>query len=96
MTDCTDVAKAKTQTPLAKVAKLSLYSDGPKRAFQKLNKAGITAVYVPCLKKTYIYGACFSLPSGKPAIALSLRHNRLDNFWFTLLHEVVHIWKHVD
>ncbi|MGF1807189.1 ImmA/IrrE family metallo-endopeptidase, partial [Aliivibrio sifiae] len=28
--------------------------------------------------------------------ALSLRLDRLDNFWFTLLHEVVHIWKHID
>lgn len=78
------------------LAKLSLYSDGPKRAFRKLNEAGITAVYVPCLKKTYIDGACFSLPSGKPAVAVSLRHHRLDNFWFTLLHECVHVEKHLS
>ena len=78
------------------VAKLSLYSDGPKRAFRKLNEVGITAVYVPCLKKTHIDGACFSLPSGKPAIAVSLRHHRLDNFWFTLLHECVHVEKHLS
>lgn len=78
------------------IAKLSLYSDGPKRAFSKLNQAGITPVYVPFLKKTYIDGACFSLPSGKPAIAVSLRHHRLDNFWFTLLHECVHVEKHLS
>ena len=77
------------------IEKLSLYSDGPKRAFRKLNEVGITAVYVPSLKKTYIDGACFSLPSGKPAIAISLRHDRLDNFWFTLLHECVHVEKHL-
>jgi HTH-type transcriptional regulator/antitoxin HigA len=77
------------------IAKLSLYSDGPKRAFRQLNEVGITAVYVPSLKKTYIDGACFSLPSGKPAIAISLRHDRLDNFWFTLLHECVHVEKHL-
>lgn len=77
------------------IAKLSLYSDGPKRAFAKLNEAGITAVYVPCLRKTHIDGACFSLPSGKPAIAVSLRHHRLDNFWFTLLHECVHVERHL-
>ncbi|WP_271437109.1 helix-turn-helix domain-containing protein [Lentibacter algarum] len=77
------------------IAKLSLYSDGPKRAFQKLNKVGVTAVYVPFLKKTHIDGACFSLPSGKPAIAVSLRHHRLDNFWFTLLHECVHVERHL-
>lgn len=77
------------------IAKLSLYSDGPNRAFRQLNEVGITAVYVPALKKTYIDGACFSLPSGKPAIAISLRHDRLDNFWFTLLHECVHVEKHL-
>ncbi|WP_179381136.1 helix-turn-helix domain-containing protein [Jannaschia marina] len=77
------------------VAKLSLYSDGPKRAFARLGDVGVTAVYVPCLKKTYIDGACFSLPSGKPAIAVSLRHDRLDNFWFTLLHECVHVERHL-
>lgn len=77
------------------IAKLSLYSDGPRRAFQKLNKAGITPVYIPFLAKTFIDGACFSLPSGKPAIAVSLRHHRLDNFWFTLLHECVHVERHL-
>jgi HTH-type transcriptional regulator/antitoxin HigA len=77
------------------IAKLGLYSDEPKRAFRKLNEAGITAFYVPCLKKTHIDGACFSLPSGKPAIAVSLRQHRLDNFWFTLLHECAHVEKHL-
>jgi HTH-type transcriptional regulator/antitoxin HigA len=77
------------------IAKLSLYTDGPQRAFRQLNEVGITAVYVPSLKRTYIDGACFSLPSGKPAIAISLRHDRLDNFWFTLLHECVHVEKHL-
>lgn len=77
------------------IAKLSLYSDGPKRAFRKLNEVGITTIYVPFLKKTYIDGACFKLPSGKPAIAVSLRHDRLDNFWFTLLHECVHVERHL-
>ncbi|MEP4705275.1 MAG: helix-turn-helix domain-containing protein [Hyphomicrobiales bacterium] len=78
------------------ISKLSLYSDGPKRAFSKLDEVGITAVYVPFLKKTHIDGACFNLPSGKPAIAVSLRHHRLDNFWFTLLHECVHVERHLS
>ncbi len=78
------------------VAKLSLYSDGPRRAFQKLKHAGITTVYVPFLRRTHIDGACFRLPSGKPAIALSLRYHRLDNFWFTLLHECVHVERHLS
>jgi HTH-type transcriptional regulator/antitoxin HigA len=31
-----------------------------------------------------------------PVIGLTLRHDRLDNFWFTLLHEVGHILCHRD
>ena len=28
-------------------------------------------------------------------IALTLRHDRLDNFWFTLFHEVMHVVLHL-
>jgi HTH-type transcriptional regulator/antitoxin HigA len=31
-----------------------------------------------------------------PVIGLTLRHDRLDNFWFTLLHELGHIFLHRD
>ena len=34
--------------------------------------------------------------NGAPIIGLTLRHDRLDNFWFTLLHECIHAWKHLD
>ncbi|MBW1851058.1 MAG: transcriptional regulator, partial [Deltaproteobacteria bacterium] len=35
------------------------------------------------------------LPSGNPVIGLTLRHDRLDNFWFCLLHELAHVSKHL-
>jgi HTH-type transcriptional regulator/antitoxin HigA len=31
-----------------------------------------------------------------PIIGLTLRDDRLDNFWFTLVHECVHVWKHLN
>ena len=31
-----------------------------------------------------------------PIIGLTLRHDRLDNFWFTLLHELGHVFLHRD
>jgi HTH-type transcriptional regulator / antitoxin HigA len=34
--------------------------------------------------------------SGIPVIGLTLRFDRLDSFWFTLLHEVAHIALHYD
>ena len=35
------------------------------------------------------------LDGTRPVIALTLRHDRLDNFWFALLHELVHVQKHL-
>jgi HTH-type transcriptional regulator/antitoxin HigA len=32
---------------------------------------------------------------GAPVIAVTLRHDRIDNFWFTLLHEVAHVRSHL-
>jgi HTH-type transcriptional regulator/antitoxin HigA len=30
-----------------------------------------------------------------PVIALTMRYNRIDNFWFCLLHELAHLTKHL-
>ena len=32
---------------------------------------------------------------GTPVVGMTVRHDRLDNFWFTLLHELVHVQKHL-
>ena len=48
------------------------------------------------LPKTYLDGAAFLLPDGHPVIAMTLRHERIDNFWFTLLHELAHIKLHLS
>jgi len=78
------------------LAQLSWSELGPKLAIEYLEKHGICVVIEPALKGTSVDGAALKDNDGTPIIALSLRLDRLDNFWFTLLHEVVHIWKHVD
>lgn len=45
---------------------------------------------VPHLSKTYLDGAAFYL-DGHPVVALTLRYDRIDSFWFTLMHELGHI-----
>jgi HTH-type transcriptional regulator / antitoxin HigA len=40
-------------------------------------------------------GAATLLPDGTPVIGLSLRHDRLDNFWFCLSHELAHVALHL-
>ena len=51
---------------------------------------GVHLVLVPHFSKTYLDGAAFYVRR-KPVIALSLRYDRVDSFWFTLMHEVAHL-----
>ena len=36
------------------------------------------------------------LGDGRPVIGLTLRYDRIDNFWFTLLHELAHVGRHLS
>lgn len=53
--------------------------------------AGIRLVIVEALPGSKIDGACLWLTKAEPAIALSLRYDRHDMFWHTLLHELDHV-----
>lgn len=85
-----------TKDFLREIAQLSWLETGPILAIKKLEKTGISVVIEPHLKGTRVDGACLKDADGKPIIALSLRYDRLDNFWFTLLHELAHVMKHLD
>lgn len=75
---------------------LSAHDDGPVRAINYLRKAGIAVVVEEHLTRTKLDGAAMLSSDGKPVIGLTLRFDRVDNFWFTLLHELVHVWKHLN
>jgi HTH-type transcriptional regulator/antitoxin HigA len=81
---------------LRELARMSWSEQGPLLAIEYLRNHGIAVVVEPHLKGTQLDGAALKDVDGTPVIALTLRFDRLDNFWFTLLHEVVHVWKHVD
>ncbi|OUL35991.1 addiction module antidote protein, HigA family [Nostoc sp. T09] len=55
-----------------------------------LTDLGVHFVVVPHLSKTYLDGAAFYL-NENPVVALTLRYDRIDSFWFTLMHELAHI-----
>ena len=57
---------------------------------------GIILVTEPSLPGLKLDGAVFILSSGQAVVSLSLRYKRLDNFWFTLIHELAHLCLHVD
>ncbi len=82
---------------LRKVARLSVLSDGPLNAKEYLATKGIKLVIVRHFKRTYLDGAILIQKDGIPVIGLSLRYDRLDNFWFTLIHELAHLaYGHVE
>ncbi|MFY2843638.1 HigA family addiction module antitoxin [Achromobacter ruhlandii] len=56
-----------------------------------LADCGVRLVFIEALPGTKIDGACFWLTSTQPAIAMSLRFDRIDNFWFVLRHELEHV-----
>lgn len=83
-----------TSAWLRDLAKLSSFDGGPRLAKEYLSKHGICLVFEKHFKKTYLDGAAM-LDGEQPIVALTLRHDRLDNFWFALLHELVHVAKHL-
>src|SRR6185295_18518779 len=53
--------------------------------------AGVRFVVVEWLPGMKVDGVCTWLDDESPVIGLSTLHDRLDNFWFTLRHEIEHI-----
>jgi len=69
---------------------------GPLLAIAYLKKHGIKLIIEPHLPKTHLDGATLLINKENPIIGLTIRHERPDNFWFTLMHELAHIALHYD
>ncbi len=54
-------------------------------------ETGVRLVIVESLPQAKIDGVCFWLDLHSPVIGLSLRFDRIDNFWFVLRHEIEHV-----
>ena len=75
---------------------LSYLDDGPALAQEFLNRSGIHFVTEEHLPRTHLDGAAFWASTDRPVVALTLRFDRLDNFWFTLCHELAHVSLHLE
>lgn len=56
-----------------------------------LAEAGIRFVLVEPFAGMKVDGVCFWLNASSPVIAMTLRFDRIDNFWFVLMHELRHV-----
>lgn len=77
------------------LAKMSLAQDGPSRVADILADVGIGFVVQPHFSGTFVDGAAMRRSDEVPIVALSIRHDRIDNFWFTLFHELAHVAAHL-
>lgn len=56
-----------------------------------LAECGVRFVVVECLSGSKIDGVCLWLDNETPVIGMTMRLDRIDNFWFVLRHEIEHV-----
>lgn len=78
---------------LVHLVQLSRMEDGPIRAREMLLQHGVVLIIEPHVMSMRVDGAAF-LVEGVPVIGMTLLRDAIDNFWFTLLHEIAHIVLH--
>jgi HTH-type transcriptional regulator/antitoxin HigA len=81
---------------IQRLVRLSAQADGPVLALEELEAKGVIVVVEERLTGTHLDGAAMLLDNHIPVIGLTLRHDRLDNFWFVLMHELAHVVCHRD
>lgn len=64
------------------------------KTIDTLARYGIKLIVQPHPEKCAVDGISF-WSNGNPAIGISLRHKRIDNFAFTIMHELGHIFLHL-
>jgi HTH-type transcriptional regulator/antitoxin HigA len=91
-------AKRFTQGNLEEAARelrnLAAYPKEARHLPYLLAEYGIRFVVVEPLPGAKIDGAAFWIDETSPVIAVSVRFDRIDSFWFTVMHEFVHIQNH--
>ncbi len=84
-------SRASAQQAVEHLAALLLSPEEIRHVPRILSEAGIRFVIVETLPNSKLDAACFWLDGNSPVIGMSLRYDRIDNFWFTLRHEMEHV-----
>ncbi len=82
---------ASIQEAIAQLKALTTAPEEARKVPRILAEAGIRFVIVESLPSAKIDGVCFWLNSKSPVIGMTLRFDRIDNFWFVLRHELEHV-----
>ena len=88
------VGSASDELQFSAVEEMKLLRSDPeeiRHVPRMLNECGVRLVIVERLPGGKIDGVCFWLNKQSPVIGMSLRLDRIDNFWFVLRHEIAHV-----
>ncbi len=77
---------------IAELLRLTASEQEVRRVPRVMAEFGIRFMVIEHLPKTHIDGAAFWLDHDSPAVAVSIRLDRIDSFWFTLFHELGHVF----
>ncbi len=83
--------KAACQKILPQLRELTIYPEEIRHVPKILADYGIRFLVIEPLSGSKIDGAAIWLDADSPVIVLSIRYDRIDAFWFTLMHELSHI-----
>lgn len=81
---------------LKEISKLSLNVENLKNISSLLWQHGVVLIYLAQTAGMKTDGVFFKLACGTPVIGMTLRFDRYDYYWFTLMHELAHISIHYD
>jgi len=86
--------KKRLQNILDHIYSYTLPDDGVAMLIKDFKKAGVKFIMLSHLKKTYLDGGAF-MNKSHPVIVYTGRYNRIDNFFFCVAHEIIHILHHL-
>lgn len=84
-------SEQKLREAISGMPKLMMDPEEVRHVPRLLAECGIRFAVVETLPKANIDGVCFWLDKNSPVIGVTCRHDRIDNFWFVLRHELEHL-----
>jgi HTH-type transcriptional regulator/antitoxin HigA len=81
---------------LSEIARLSSNIENILSVFEVLREKGIGLVIERYIQGSEVDAVITMNESGNPIIGMSLRYDRIDNFWFSLTHELAHLIYHLS
>ena len=88
---CPTYDRGRLLRAISVMTELRLDAESVRHVPKLLNEAGVRFVIVECLPNSRIDGVCFWIDESNPIIGISMRYDRIDNFWFVLRHECAHV-----